>query len=558
MKNFLSKIITILIFSLFIKPIQAQVVFESSNKHVYSFLERLSMRGVIELNDIVKPISRKLIAEKLAELNTKNEKLTNLEKEELQFFMKDYYFEMHGFDSSNAEKKYLSYFGGDEAERWRFFSYGDNTFKFLTDLQLGFDLFFVNKIRTLHSWMGISSYSYFMNNIGISLYYKTENEKGDNLDISRDFTPKTGIIPELHEYGRDIAYTEVRSSIAFDWGWGDIAIAKDYIEYGYEKFGNLVLSKKAPSFPYVRLDLKPVDWFSFTYFHAWLSSLVIDSLKVNAYNRDIYRNKYFAWHALTLTPITGLDVTLGESVIYADRIEPIYIMPFMFFYLSDEYISNRHNKPGDANQQIFLSLSSKNHIKNTHLYGTLFIDELTIGGLNGSLFINTTYGGATQRRQRTQLGYTLGMAVTDLPIDNLTLSFEFTRINPFVYGHHDSAQTYTNSGYLMGHWMGHNSDLVYGDLKYRILRGLEADVWGAFIRKGSSDYSGQYKQPEPSFLFGLRTNYTYLGFNLKYEMINDLNFETRIKLTKISSEQSSGEFEHEYLRELGLSIYFGF
>jgi hypothetical protein len=88
-------------------------------------------------------------------------------------------------------------------------------------------------------------------------------------------------------------------------GGSDFVIAKDYIEYGYEKFGNLVLSSKAPSFPYIRINLKPVDWFKFTYIHAWLSSLVIDSLKLDAYNRDIYRDKYFAWHSLTLTPLKG-------------------------------------------------------------------------------------------------------------------------------------------------------------------------------------------------------------------------------------------------------------
>jgi hypothetical protein len=406
--------------------------------------------------------------------------------------------------------------------------------------------------------MGISAYSYLLDNIGISLYFRTNNEKGDILDIVKDFTPETGIIPEVHDYGRDIAYTEVRSSIAYDWEWGDIIAAKDFLQYGYEKFGKLVLSSKAPSFPYIRLDLKPVDWFNFTYFHAWLSSLVIDSLKLEEYNRDIFRNKFLAWHALTLTPLTGLDFTIGESVIYSDRIEPLYLMPFMFFYLADDYISNRNGKPGDANQQIFLTLSSKNHLSNTHIYGTLFIDELTIGSINGSLFINPTYGGATQRRQRTQVGYTLGFSIADLPVDNLTISAEYTRINPYVYGHHDTAQTYTNSGYVMGHWMGHNSDLFYFDINYRFLRGLEATVWGSYLRKGSDDFSRQYIQPEPDFLFGLRTNYKYFGVNLKYELMHELNIETRIKISGISTEQSGGEFIDEQINEFGFSLYYGF
>ncbi|MBK9282731.1 MAG: hypothetical protein IPM51_00215 [Sphingobacteriaceae bacterium] len=198
-------------------------------------------------------------------------------------------------------------------------------------------------------------------------------------------------------------------------------------------------------------------------------------------------------------------------------------------------------------------------MSNTHFYGTLFIDELTIGGINGSLFINTTYGGATERRQRTQLGYTLGLSVTDLPVDNLTFSAEYTRINPFVYGHHDPGQTYTNSSFLMGHWIGHNSDLIYIDTKYRIIRGLEVNLWGAYIRRGSSDYSDQYTDNyQPDFLFGLRNNYKYFGLNLKYELLHELNIESRFKSTNISSEQNDGSFNDKQIKEFSFSIYYGF
>ena len=348
--------------------------------------------------------------------------LTELEKEELEFFLKDYFLEIEGFAEKNKDEKYLSYFEGDAADRFRFFSYSDKTFKLNASPVLGFNLKYPDKERIFHSWLGVSSYGYLLNNIGISLDFKLNNEKGDNLDIRKDFTPETGILPDVSDYERDLAYTEVRASISADWGWGDLVIAKDYIEYGYAKFGNLVLSNKAPSFPYIRIDLKPVDWFKFSYFHAWLSSTVIDSAKFAEYKRDIFREKYMAWHALTVTPLKGLDISIGESVVYSDKIEFLYLMPVMVYYLADEFISNRVNKPGDANQQIFLTISSKDHLANTHFYGTLFVDELTIGGLNASLIINPTYGGATTRRQRTQLGYTLGLSVTDLPIDNLTLS----------------------------------------------------------------------------------------------------------------------------------------
>lgn len=542
---------------LFINPIKAQIVYEPMEKDVYFFLERLSQKGIIEIDNLVKPLSKKYIADKLAEAKNKIELLTDLEKDELIFFEKDYFFEIQGFDANNTDKKNLSYFEGDGAERFRFFSYSDKTFKLTANPLLGFKFSYPDKDRVTHSWMGISSYAYFLNTFGISLNFNSNNEKGTGVDIKKNFTPETGIIPEVHDSGKDIAYSEVNSSMSTDWGWGNVVIAKDYIEYGYAKFGNLVLSNKAPSFPYIRLDLNPVDWFKFYYFHAFLSSNVIDSANLAAYKRNIFIDKYFAWHALIITPLKGLDISLGESVVYSNKLELVYLMPFMFYYLADEFISNRQNKPGDANQQIFLTLSSKNHLKNTHAYGTLFIDELTIAGINGSLFIDPNATDFNNGRKRTQLGFTAGLSVTDLPIENLTLTTEYTRINPFVYGHHDPAQTYENSSYLMGHWIGQNSDLFYLDLNYRFLRGLQANVWGAYIRKGSSSYDGQYASTQPEFLFGLKNYYKYFGINMKYELIHELAVETKFKLSNISKEQEDGSFKDNQTNEFSFSFYYG-
>jgi hypothetical protein len=529
-------------------------------KDVYSFLERLSLRGVIEFSDVVKPLSKKYIYEKILEAKGKANMLSNLEKEELEFFEKDYFLEKEIYDEENEDGKNLSYFGMDPAGRFRTFSYSDKTFKLNADPIAGYQMTFPGKDRNNHSWVGIYAYGYFSDNIGVSMDFRSNNEHGTSLDYKRSFTPETGIILADNINNENFDYTEVKSMLSISWDWGNAVVAKDFIEYGYAKSGKLVLSSKAPSFPYIRLQLNPVDWLNFYYFHAFLSSNVIDSAKLTEYKRDIFINKYFAWHSLIVTPFKGLDISLGESVIYSDRLELVYLMPFMFFYYADDFLSNRQGKPGDANSQIFLSVSSKNHLKNTHIYGTLFIDELTLRGVNGTIFVDgeTVSNAFSDKGSRTQLGYTVGLSATGIPLDNLTLTTEYTRTNPFVYGHHDPAQTYTNSSYLMGHWMGHNSDLIYLGLNYRFLRGLQATAWGEYIRKGSSDYSDQYNPDrQPVFLFGLKNYYKYFGLNLKYELIHDLNFEARFRTNMISHEQEDGSFEDSRINEFSFLIYYG-
>jgi hypothetical protein len=46
-----------------------------------------------------------------------------------------------------------------------------------------------------------------------------------------------------------------------------LLIGKDFYEWGYGKSGLLVLSQKPPSYGFIRLDVKPVEWFRFNYIH---------------------------------------------------------------------------------------------------------------------------------------------------------------------------------------------------------------------------------------------------------------------------------------------------
>ena len=199
-----------------------------------------------------------------------------------------------------------------------------------------------------------------------------------------------------------------------------------------------------------------------------------------------------------------------------------------------------------ANSQFFFGVSSRNHIPNTHLYGTLFIDEIRLSELFNS------------GKQRTQIAFQIGGSVVDLPIDNLTATIEYTKIYPFVYRHYIPTQTYENHGYVLGDWMGHNSDRIYGSLNYRIIRGLQVKLWGEYIRKGEDgEVEDQYVVPQPPFLFGLRTNYTRWGITAKYEVVHDLFIRFRYNNFLTSEEQENGNFVDSRMSEFYFAVYYG-
>ena len=435
----------------------SQIVYEPLHRDVYNFLARLSQKGVIEFYDEIRPLARKYIAKKLLGVEKNVNQLTSLEKEELEFFKKDFYHEIWLMNDGDEQVEHKDFFSEDPTGRWRFFSYGSDAFKVNLSLILGAEIGSLDREKRTHFWNGFYTYGYITDVLGVSFDFRDNAENGTTIDKNKRFSPVTGVNERSNynilNYSNDkIEYSEAKGIIATDWDWGTIAIGKDFLEWGYGDNGLLVLSQKPPSYPFIRLDVYPVVWLSFNYFHGWLSSDVIDSTDIYYTDtggpRISFRDKFIASHTLTLRPLKGLDVSLGESIVYSDKLEILYLIPVTFFRLADHYLSRQSNAAGN-NAQFFASISSRGHLKNTHLYGTLFIDEITLNGLFDS------------QNQRNQIGFTLGVSVTDLPLNNLTAKLEYSKIYPYAYDHFISTTTYESASYVLGHWMGNNADQVY-------------------------------------------------------------------------------------------------
>jgi hypothetical protein len=74
-----------LISFIFCKSIQSQNIWENPNSQVYGYLNRMAQKGIIQLNDLIKPINRVDIQYALNELSSKKDQLSQIEKLELDF-----------------------------------------------------------------------------------------------------------------------------------------------------------------------------------------------------------------------------------------------------------------------------------------------------------------------------------------------------------------------------------------------------------------------------------------------------------------------------------------
>ena len=152
--------------------------------------------------------------------------------------------------------------------------------------------------------------------------------------------------------------------------------------------------------------------------------------------------------------------------------------------------------------------------ENFQFYSTAFIDVTEVRNILSNDFENTW------------VGFTVGGKSVNALIDNLDITVEYTRLNPWVYEHKDEVTTYKHIKYYLGHWLGQNADQFRVQLNYQLLRGLKFKAFAELIRKGGLDeiyyaYKGMDEKDLP-FLYSPVRNDKRFGIDVTYEYMHDL------------------------------------
>ena len=139
------------------------------------------------------------------------------------------------------------------------------------------------------------------------------------------------------------------------------------------------------------------------------------------------------------------------------------------------------------------------------------------------------------------------------------LVVEYTKIDPYVYFHHDDAQFYTNYDYQLGHWIGSNSDQIHFAFTKHIIRGLKIKGWYTYIRRGSRENPEEARyQDKHTFLWGLQSNYTSWGINARYEIIHDVFASAAYRSLFKYEEQTEDLIVEENNSEFLFTLNYGF
>ena len=532
----------------------AQVIWENKNNPVYTYLSRMADKGFISLNDMIQPIPRNIIESKLQELLIKKEQLNKIELADLLFYLEE--FSDSKIDTNAIQ---IGLLVKDKSQRWRTLNLSSNNFTLKMDpiISANYLIGDINNITQVSN--GLSLWGTVGKKWSYQVYYQDYTERGTvrkYYTVNGNNFQRNESSPGFFLVGLNnetmINHSDLRASITYSFKNGSLSFLKDNFLWGYGENGRIIHSDRAPTYPHIRFDYSPIKGLHFNMIHGWLNSNLVDSNQSYHINsggvsgdiRIIYIPKFIASHSLLINLKKGLDIAIGESVIYSDQLDPGFMIPINLYKIYDDLRSNYRINAG-ANGQYFLQLSSRNQIKNTHLYGSLFIDEIRLAEIFNA------------KKSRNQIGFTLGGTVTDYFLPNLKLGIEYTRVNPFVYNNLIPAQQYTNYDYFLGDWMGSNFQRKILFARYNYLPRLNFYARIQLINKGGpgSLYDQYNAEPQPSFLSDYQLSRNDIYLQASYEWFH--NFYVKAGTTYIYEKITTGAGKKKYETLFNIGCSFG-
>jgi hypothetical protein len=495
---------------------------------VYKFLLRQQMRGLI--NDFqwgMLPLSRGEVVRLLDALETRRSQLSGVDVKMLQDFDTEFEYDMNktvlkakpllpGFSLSsvldNDRQKYLA-------------AYEDSVASLFAD---GFGFLSYRA----GSGDSIGSPHIFLGQLGFRVRGTLYDRLGFYLEASNgqrlSGDPSFGMLDyrlrantKFQEAGKYFDFTT--GYMDYDVDWLRLTIGREQVLWGMGYSDRLILSDNTIPFDFAKLDLHYKS-FHYSFLHGSLTGK--DSL-----GREL-SSKYIGAHRLEVSFSSRFRLGLSEMVVYSNRsIDFAYLNPLTFLASAD-----RSADPSGTSNTLLAFDFEWFPMKDLRLTGTLVIDDLNFETL-GSV-------GSDVRGNDNKFAWQGGITWTDaFSLPNLTLTAEYTRINPFVYSHRSVANAYTHLDLPLGpllqpnsdEWLlGFDLDLTYrlsvsGQIRFQRTGENITSSSGMLIYNAGSDIlrgDGDFVHPNV-FLEGQQANRTLMSFIVQWQPIKQYYVEIR-------------------------------
>jgi hypothetical protein len=529
-----------------------QVELVPADHDVYDFLKRMQVRGMLtgHYYSASLPQDRRTVAKLLAGIDASTERLSRSELGFLENYREEFSYELgmprerrvsllnEGISSyTDDRQKYLYRYESEtavisanllldaEPQQWE---YDARDPEMTTLWRLGGGL-----SGTLGGWFGFSLHA-------VNGYASGSREAAlQNIEVSRTY--KIG-----EPDSRFFDYTRGHVRAANE--WGSLTIGRERpVEGNGVRDRALLFSDHAPAIDYFGIDIAYKKFF-FRFFHGWiLGDGILRNEPEIGWVRDI-PDKYVSFHRFGAHLLQGrLSVAFSEIIVYGDRSPEIaYMTPFLFFKSVEHSLQDRDKA------MLAVDVQAR-PVPGIELYGDLLIDDLAFEKLGTNWYGN-------------QYAFRIGTVVAPgiAGLKNSLISFDYSRIQPYVYTHRIPGNAYTHNGFAMGNPVGPNSDtwsvrwqeLISGMLRTEIYMERSrkghnlTDPLEGLLRNVGGDVRQGYRigdSTEVSFLDGFLERTISVGVLFEYEVITQIFLEGGYEFQKREQEWLGQTFREHFM-----------
>ena len=522
---------------------------------VYQFLKRMEVKGLIErYHDAVLPISRHEVADFLVAVSLKKGELSRAERGYLTDFLSEFHFDITGntgtFYSLIDSGEPL---GEEFSNREKFiYSYTDSTVNLFSNL-----LFDVDARRIRGDALG-KEHSEFVQ-FGARLRGTILGKLGYFVQATNaQFWGSRELLLRDPELSQSHALKTVFDAQNFDFSEGyarydasvvSVQVGRERILWGNGYDQKMTVSEFPRVFDFIRADARYKS-LKYIFMHGWLlgrSSAVTFTLPSDTsamFSEPVIADKYIAVHRLELSFPTLFDIGLQEMYIYSNRsVDLAYLNPFVLF-------ESVQRSRGERDNGLWAFDIKTHFIRDVQFQLTMLYDDIHVPYLFSKKWFD-------------KYAFQAGMFYVDpFAIPNTSLMIEYTRVEPYVFGHDRSRDnSYTSQDIVLGPYIGPNADSWFFRMDYLPLRNLSLSMRVTFERKGmnvvdptgkliknvGSDPLQPHRDSDPQekqFLDGILYKTRRLQFLGTYEFINQMWLDGRLDVESIENTVSGARMEN--------------
>ncbi|TVQ15600.1 MAG: hypothetical protein EA361_05515 [Bacteroidetes bacterium] len=510
-----------------------------SDRGIYNFVDELASMHIIDITTAVKPYSRKEIASALQQAESQWSQLTTSQRARLDHYLQEYAMERDELKRGNWQL-----YGRDTTLSVHLLppeiAYRDSLLRMTMRPVYGYRNFSGGNEDFWATYGGVEAIAYIGNNWTVYASLR------DNYQADQRLAQPTWLVQEPGGTykvqtggGKGGEFSEMRGGVTYNWNWGTIGLVKDHLQWGDNENGANIFSGRTPSFPMIKLHANPAHWIEFNYYHGWLVSEAIDSVRSyfvdEGHSRTVNRSMYIAANMITVKPMPRLHFSFGNSIVYGDMpVQPAYLIP-VFFYKS--LVHTIHWGSSFQNSAMYFNLSSR-QIKHLHLHATYFIDEFSIRRIKDPTRHNFT-------------GFKGGFSLTDWPVRNIFLATEYTFTNPITYLHDEPTTRFRSNRYNLGHYLEDNAEEFFATLRIYPVSTLELAATYTHARKGNHyQYIRGRRNPridEMPVMEEITWENRNISFEATFRPMTNFRVFARYSISNIQGYEVDGETAQYYL-----------